>query len=75
MWPSPLVARFDQRVCSSPMAVRAGSEVEHDSTGLPIGVQVVGPHWRDDTVLAVMDALEQHFQQGDDYPTTPVTLL
>lgn len=44
-------------------------------TGLPIGVQVVGPHWRDDTVLAVTDALEQHFEQGDDYPTTPVTLL
>jgi fatty acid amide hydrolase len=32
--------------------------VEHGSAGLPVGVQVVAPHWREDIVLAIMAALE-----------------
>jgi fatty acid amide hydrolase len=31
-------------------------------------VQVVARHWREDIVLAVMGALERHFQDRPDYP-------
>lgn len=41
---------------------------EHDSVGLPVGVQVLARHWREDHALAVMAALESHFQQKSDYP-------
>jgi fatty acid amide hydrolase len=43
-------------------------EVERSSAGLPVGVQVVARHWREDIVLAVMAVLEEHFQSG---PTVP----
>jgi fatty acid amide hydrolase len=36
---------------------------------LPVGVQVVARHWREDIVLAVMAALEDHFRSTPDYPT------
>lgn len=45
--------------------------VEEGSAGLPVGVQVVARHWREDIVLAVMAALEDHFQSMPDYPTRP----
>ena len=61
-----------RRESSDDMSVRAGIEVEQGSAGLPVGVQVVGPHWRDDVVLAVMAALEAHFRGTDDYPATPI---
>ena len=32
---------------------------EQGSAGLPVGVQIVGPHWREDLVLAVMQALSK----------------
>jgi fatty acid amide hydrolase len=38
---------------------RAAAAVERGSAGLPIGVQVAAPHWREDVVLAVMAALER----------------
>ena len=47
--------------------------VEENSAGLPVGVQVVGRHWREDVVLAVMAALEQDFRATGSYPATPVT--
>lgn len=37
---------------------RAARKVEAGSAGLPVGVQVVARHWREDIVLAVMRALE-----------------
>ena len=43
-------------------------EVEKDSAGLPIGVQVVSRHWREDVVLAVMGALESYFSSQPVYP-------
>ncbi len=49
---------------------RIYSSVEEGSEGLPVGVQVLAPHWRDDTVLAIMSALESHFRQQADYPHT-----
>ncbi|MGQ0632982.1 MAG: amidase [Planctomycetaceae bacterium] len=41
---------------------------EAGSAGLPIGVQVVGRHWREDVVLCVMGALEEHFRRQPDNP-------
>jgi len=34
-------------------------KTDKDSAGLPVGVQVAAPHWREDIVLAVMSALEK----------------
>ena len=42
----------------SPAAVvRCGTSPD----GMPIGVQVVGPHWREDIVLAIAGFLEREF--------------
>ncbi len=38
---------------------RAARAVETGSAGLPVGVQVVAHHWREDIVLAIMAALEE----------------
>ncbi|MGI9610388.1 MAG: amidase [Acidimicrobiia bacterium] len=56
------------------MADIIARQVEEDSTGLPLGVQVVARHWDDDIVLAVMAALEQQFQGTPDYPN-PADLI
>ncbi len=56
------------RTRSSDMTVRRALEVEADSAGLPVGVQVAAPHWREDVVLAVMGALESGFADKSDYP-------
>jgi fatty acid amide hydrolase len=42
--------------------------IEEGSVGLPVGVQVAAKPWRDEIVLAVMEALEQHFARDKDYP-------
>lgn len=47
---------------------RRAIEVETHSVGLPVGVQVAAPPWREDLVLAVMRALEAHFRQQPDFP-------
>jgi fatty acid amide hydrolase len=39
---------------------RAACTVEMNSAGLPVGVQVVARPWREDIVLALMAALEEH---------------
>jgi hypothetical protein len=39
---------------------RAARTVEMGSAGLPVGVQVVARPWREDIVLALMTALEEH---------------
>lgn len=41
--------------------------------GLPVGVQVVSPPWREDVNLAVLAALEAARAGADDMPRTPVT--
>ena len=48
--------------------VRTARAVEAGSAGLPVGVQVVARFWREDVVLAVMAALEEHFGRQPDYP-------
>ncbi len=45
--------------------------VEQGSVGLPIGVQVMARHWREDVVLAVMRALEHAFRALPDFPLHP----
>jgi fatty acid amide hydrolase len=47
---------------------QAALHVEQGSVGLPVGVQVVARHWREDVVLSVMATLEQHFRAQPDYP-------
>ena len=54
------------------MADITARAVERGSSGLPIGVQVVARHWREDVVLAVMAALEHRFQSSPDYPANPM---
>jgi fatty acid amide hydrolase len=44
---------------------------ECGSAGLPVGVQVASRPWREDVALAVMSALEAHFQRQPDYPIAP----
>jgi amidase len=44
--------------------------VHHDeASGLPVGVQVVGPPWRDDLCLAVAAQLEAALPWGDRRPS------
>jgi len=52
---------------------RRAAEVEARSEGLPVGVQVVGSHWREDVVLSVMQAIEDRARQSPDFPWTPVS--
>lgn len=57
------------RVVSRDMANITAQQVEQGSAGLPVGVQVVARHWREDIALAVMAALEAHFREQSGYPT------
>jgi fatty acid amide hydrolase len=50
---------------------RAARHIEMGSTGLPVGVQVVARHWREDVALTVMQVIEDHFRQKPDYPGWP----
>ena len=59
------------RKVTKDMADITARAVEQGSAGLPVGVQVVARHWREDIVLAVMAALEDHFRSTPDYPTRP----
>ncbi|NUN13115.1 MAG: amidase [Myxococcales bacterium] len=51
---------------------RIAKEVDRDSAGLPIGVQVVARPYREDLVLAVMMAIEAECRGSADFPHTPV---
>ncbi|MFW9982927.1 MAG: amidase family protein, partial [Candidatus Thorarchaeota archaeon] len=44
------------------------AEVEKNSAGLPVGVQIVSRHWREDIVLKLMETLEEHFKKTDTHP-------
>jgi len=59
------------REVSKDMADITAKAVERGSAGLPVGVQVIARHWREDVVLAVMAALEAHFRSMPDYPEFP----
>lgn len=56
------------RTASKDIADITAVQVEKGSAGLPVGVQVVGRHWREDVVLSVMAALEEIFSMQAHYP-------
>ncbi len=56
---------------SKDKAEQTALQMEKGSAGLPVGVQVVARHWREDIALAVMGVLESHFKTQADYPTLP----
>jgi len=53
------------------LAERAAKQAEQGIAGLPVGVQVVARHWREDMALAVMSALECHYRDKPEYPRNP----
>ena len=51
---------------------RLARRIDEQSAGLPVGVQMVAPPWRDRTLLSLMDAVERNVRADVDYPRTPV---
>ena len=47
------------------------AQVDAGSAGLPVGVQVVAPPFREDRVLALMQAIEDGCKDAKDFPTAP----
>jgi len=68
--PSTIVLPGEEsdRKSSRDMGDITAIEVERGSAGLPVGVQVVARHWREDIVLAVMAVLEDYFRSQPTYP-------
>ncbi len=62
------------RSASSDQAAKIAQQIEMNSTGLPVGVQVAARHWRDDTVLAVMAEIERRARSTSEYPSRPPNL-
>ncbi len=60
------------RTESKELAERTAREIERDSAGLPVGVQVAANFWREDIVLAVMQAIEEGVSSRATFPRTPV---
>ncbi|MDZ4821296.1 MAG: amidase [Planctomycetota bacterium] len=58
-WTTVRPGEESDRPTSRDRSVLSAIEVERESAGLPVGVQVAGLPWRDDLVLATMRALEQ----------------
>jgi Asp-tRNA(Asn)/Glu-tRNA(Gln) amidotransferase A subunit family amidase len=51
--------------------LKAARTAEQGSAGLPVGVQVVARHWREDLVLAGMQAIETAVSSHPDHPSFP----
>lgn len=47
-------------------------QVDRDSAGLPVGVQLVGPAWAEPLVLAAMAAVEAGARATEGFPATPI---
>ena len=56
---------------SKDKSVQAARTAEQGSAGLPVGVQVVARHWREDLVLAGMAAVEAEVSRHPDHPGLP----
>jgi fatty acid amide hydrolase len=56
------------RPASRDLALRQARETDRGSVGMPVGVQVAGLPWREDIVLAIMEAIELGVSGNDDYP-------
>lgn len=50
---------------------KQAAEIDRQSAGLPVGVQVVGRPWAEGVVLAVMVAIEDALTGEYDQPVTP----
>ncbi|MHA2361020.1 MAG: amidase [Candidatus Thorarchaeota archaeon] len=70
--PVTLVGEFEEtdgnRESSRDPTDTAAAEVERGSAGMPVGVQIVSRHWREDIVLKLMETLEEHFKKTETYP-------
>ena len=62
----------DERPESSDSVEIAAKEVDAESKGLPIGVQLLARPWREDLVLLGMKMLETALAGTKEYPATPV---
>lgn len=51
---------------------KRAAAIEAESTGLPVGVQVVGRPFREDQLLALMRLLEAEARKGEGFPVTPI---
>jgi len=51
---------------------KRAAEVDRQSAGLPVGVQVIGRPWEEDRVLAAMIAIEEVVEKSPGFPRTPV---
>jgi fatty acid amide hydrolase len=60
---------------SRDLVERTLRRTEEGSAGLPLGVQVVARHWREDIVLAVMRELEAAARERPDYPLRELPIL
>jgi fatty acid amide hydrolase len=75
-WPAGVVSATRVRAgeeigrkASRDLVERQAAVVDRGSVGLPVGVQVAALPWREDMVLAVMGALEEHFRgKPAEYP-------
>jgi Asp-tRNA(Asn)/Glu-tRNA(Gln) amidotransferase A subunit family amidase len=77
-WPAGVVpvtrVRADEesdRPASSDLVEKAARRSELGSAGLPLGVQIAAPRWREHVALALMRAIQQSAQQRPDYPSRP----
>ncbi len=59
------------RIASKDKAIEVARQAEQGSAGLPVGVQVLGRHWREDLVLAAMQAIETEATSQPDHPSLP----
>lgn len=50
---------------------KRAADIDEQSAGLPVGVQIVGRPWADSLVVAVMQALDDALARRDDRPVTP----
>jgi fatty acid amide hydrolase len=64
-------AEQSDRAPSRDKAVDALRRAEQGSAGLPVAVQIAAPPWREDTVLALLMALERECAAGAEYPGAP----
>jgi fatty acid amide hydrolase len=51
---------------------KRAAQIEERGAGLPVGVQVVGRAWREQTVLRLMQVIETGVRSEDGFPRTPV---
>lgn len=68
----PTISRLPtDRPASRDAVDKAARTAEQGSAGLPVGVQVVARHWREDLVLAGMRAIETEVSARPDHPDAP----